>query len=381
MNDSTSVSARVLDYYYTRVIGVLILEGFFMSEVTLDAVGHAIASYYDPHLKEDLVSADVVKDIEVVEGDVLVDLSFGFPVKRYKSLVQQELQGQISEVPGVKGVRVDVGWKTTSHKVQSGKKPFPSIANIILVASGKGGVGKTTATANLATSLAYEGAKVGVLDADIYSPCIAHAFGIVNRKGGDLQAEVMEPVSCFGVKISSIGNMVAADVPMLWGGGHVTKAIDQLMFRTSWGELDYLLIDLPAGSGDIHKAIFKYIPISGAVIVTTPQDLAVQSAVRTIQMLKMSGVTTIGMIENMAVSTCPSCSNHQAIFGESGGQKLAKKYGIDIVGSLPLNIRLRQDIDNGRPTVIADPCGQLARVYREIAVNMMATLSKQPSHM
>ncbi len=351
-----------------------------MSEVTLDAVGHAIASYYDPHLKEDLVSADVVKDIEVAEGDVLVDLSFGFPVKRYMSLVQQELQGQISEVPGVKGVRVDVGWKTTSHKVQNGKTPFPSIANIILVASGKGGVGRTTATANLAVSLAYEGAKVGVLDADIYSPCIAHAFGAVNKNGGDLQAEVMEPISSCGVKISSIGNMVASDVPMLWGGGHVTRAVEQLMFHTDWGELDYLLIDLPAGSGDIHKTILKDIPISGAVVVTTPQELAVQSAVRTVQMLKMSGVTTIGLIENMTVSACSACSNTEAVFGESGGQKLAKKYGIDIIGSLPLNIRLRQDIDSGRPTVIAEPCGQLARIYREIAVNMMATLSKQPFH-
>lgn len=351
-----------------------------MSELTLDAVGHAIASYYDPHLKEDLISADVVKDIDVDDGVVSVNLNFGFPVKRYMNLVQQELEGQIAELTGVKGVNIDVGWQTTSHKVQPGKKTFPTIANVILVASGKGGVGRTTATANLAISLAYEGAKVGVLDADIYSPCIAHAFGVVHKNGGDLQADVMEPVSCFGVKVATIGNMVAADVPMLWGGGHVTKAIEQLMFHTNWGTLDYLLIDLPAGSGDIHKAIFKYIPISGAVIVTTPQELAVQSAVRTIQMLKMSGVTTIGMIENMAVSACPSCSNHEAIFGESGGQKLAKKYGIDIIGSLPLNIRLRQDIDNGRPTVIAEPCGQLARIYREIAVNMMAKLSKQPFH-
>lgn len=351
-----------------------------MSEVTIEAVGHAIASYYDPHLKEDLVSADVVKDIEVNDGVVSASLTFGFPVKRYMRLVQQELEGQIAELTGVKGVDIDIGWQTTSHKVQPGKKAFPTIKNVILIASGKGGVGRTTATANLAISLAYEGAKVGVLDADIYSPCIAHALGIVHKNGGDLQAEEMEPVSCFGVKVASIGNMVAVDVPILWGGDHVTKAIDQLMFHTNWGELDYLLIDLPAGSGDIHKTILKNIPISGAVIVTTPQDLAVQSAVRTIQIMKMSGVTTLGMIENMAVSTCSSCSRHEAIFGESGGQKLAKKYGIDMIGSLPLNIRLRQDIDNGRPTVIAEPCGQLARIYREIAVNMMAKLSKQPFH-
>ena len=351
-----------------------------MSEVTLDQVAHAIAAYYDPHLKEDLVSADVVKDIEVAEGAVMVDLSFGFPVKRYSNLVQQELEGQISEIDGVTGVRVDVGWKTVPHTVQPGKKPLPNIANVILIASGKGGVGRTTATANLAISLAYEGARVGVLDADIYSPCVAHALGTANKLSGDLTSEVLEPISCFGVKMVSIGNMVAPDVPMLWGGSHVSKAIQQMMFNTNWGDLDYLLIDLPAGSGDIHKTVFRDIPVSGAVIVTTPQDLAAQSAVRTVKMLKMSGISTIGVIENMAVSTCSSCSNTEAIFGESGGQKLAKNYGIDMIGSLPTNIRLRKDIDEGRPTVIAEPLGQLARIYREIAVNMMATLSKQPYH-
>ncbi len=351
-----------------------------MSEVTLEDVGHAIAAYYDPHLKEDLVSAGIVKDIEVAQGAVLADLVFGFPVKRYSNLVRQELEGQITELTGVSGARVEVAWDTVAHSVQPGKSPLPNIKNIILIASGKGGVGRTTSTANLAVSLAYEGAKVGVLDADIHSPCIAHAFGACNKPGGDLQEEVLEPVSCFGVKLVSIGNMVDPDVPMLWGGDHVTKAIEQLMYHTNWGDLDYLLIDLPAGSGDIHKAIFRDVPISGAVIVTTPQEIAVQSAVRTVQMLKMSGISTVGVIENMAVSTCPSCSNHQAIFGESGGQKLAKNYGIDMIGSLPLNIRIREDIDSGRPTVIAEPLGQLARIYREIAVNMMATLSKQPHH-
>ena len=351
-----------------------------MSEVTLEDVGHAIADYYDPHLKEDLVSAGVVKDIEVADGAVMADLKFNFPVKRYSNLVRQELQGQISELSGVQGVRVDVGWKTTAHAVQPGKQPLSNIKNIILIASGKGGVGRTTTATNLAISLAYEGAVVGVLDADIHSPCIAHAFGAANKTGGDLQAEVLDPVSCFGVKLVSIGNMVDKDVPILWGASHVSKAIEQLMFNTNWGELDYLLVDLPAGSGDIHKTIFRDIPVSGAVIVTTPQELAVQSAVRTVKMLKMSGISAIGVIENMAVSTCPSCNDHQAIFGESGGQKLAKNYGIDMIGSLPLNIRIREDIDNGRPTVIAEPLGQLARIYREIAVNMMATLSKQPHH-
>ncbi len=351
-----------------------------MSEVTFDQVAEAIAAYHDPHLKEDLVSAGVVKDIEVAQGAVMVDLSFGFPVKRYMNLVRQEVEGQISELDGVKGVRVDVGWKTTPHTVQPGKKPLSNIANVILIASGKGGVGRTTATANLAVSLAYEGAKVGVLDADVYSPCIAHAFGVTNKSSGDLQSEKLNPISSFGVQLISLGNMVAPDVPMLWGGGHVTKAIEQLMYSTSWGELDYLLIDLPAGSGDIHKTIFRDIPVSGAVIVTTPQELAVQSAIRTAHMLKMSGISTIGVIENMAVSTCSACSHKESIFGESGGQKLAKNYGIDMIGSLPLNIRLRKDIDDGRPTVIAEPLGQLARIYREIAVNMMANLSRQPYH-
>ncbi|THB70608.1 MAG: MRP family ATP-binding protein [Gammaproteobacteria bacterium] len=351
-----------------------------MSDVKLDDVAHAIAGYYDPHLKEDLVSAGVVKDIEVVDDAVLVDLSFGFPVKRYMTLVQQELEGQISELTGISKVMVNVGWQTAAHTVQPGKTPLPSIANVILIASGKGGVGRTTATANLAISLAYEGAKVGVLDADIYSPCLAHAFGAANKTIGDLQSEVLDPLSCFGVQLISLGNMVAPDVPMLWGGEHVSKAIEQLMFNTNWGKLDYLLIDLPAGSGDIHKTIFRHIPISGAVLVTTPQDLAVQSAIRTVHMLKMSGISTIGIIENMAVNTCSACSSHEAIFGQSGGQKLAKDYGVDMIGSLPLNTRLCNDIDEGRPTVIAEPLGQLARIYREIAVNMMATLSKQPFH-
>ena len=279
-----------------------------------------------------------------------------------RKLVQQHL----ADLPGVGKVAVTVGHKIGSHAVQRGVKLVSGVKNIIAVASGKGGVGKSTTAVNLALALAAEGAQVGVLDADIYGPSQPTMLGIAGRPESK-DGKTLEPLEAYGLQAMSIGFLIDVDTPMVWRGPMVTQALEQLLKDTNWRDLDYLIVDMPPGTGDIQLTLAQKVPVTGAVIVTTPQDIALIDARKGLKMFDKVGVPIVGIVENMAIHVCSQCGHAEHIFGEGGAQRMCKDYKVPFLGALPLDIRIREQADSGRPTVVADPDGKIAMVYREIA--------------
>jgi ATP-binding protein involved in chromosome partitioning len=263
-------------------------------------------------------------------------------------------------------VNVDVSSKIVSHSVQRGVKLIPGVKNIIAVASGKGGVGKSATAVNLALALAAEGASVGILDADIYGPSQPQMLGITGRPES-LDGKNLEPMMAHGIQAMSIGLLVDTDSPMVWRGPMVTQALQQLLNETRWHDVDYLIIDMPPGTGDIQLTLAQKVPVTGAVIVTTPQDIALLDARKGLKMFEKVGIPIIGIVENMSTHICSSCGHEEHIFGAGGGDKMCKDYSTELLGSLPLDIKIREQTDAGRPTVVADPDGQVADIYRSIA--------------
>jgi ATP-binding protein involved in chromosome partitioning len=256
--------------------------------------------------------------------------------------------------------------RITAHAVQRGVQLLPGVKNIVAVASGKGGVGKSTMAVNLALALAAEGASVGVLDADIYGPSQPMMLGIEGRPES-ADGKTMEPLENYGVQVMSIGFLVAADEAMIWRGPMATQALEQLLRQTNWKDLDYLVVDMPPGTGDIQLTLSQRVPMTGAVIVTTPQDIALLDARKGIKMFEKVGVPILGIVENMAVHVCSNCGKAEHIFGEGGGQRMAAEYGMDYLGALPLDIRIREQADGGKPTVVAEPDGEIAGIYKAVA--------------
>jgi ATP-binding protein involved in chromosome partitioning len=347
-----------------------------MSAITQQAIEAAIATYTDPCLGTDLVQAKVVREISVDGARVRVRIEPGFPVRGYEETLRAALVERIAAVPGVAEAEVIITPRIISHAVQQGVKPIPQVKNIIAVASGKGGVGKSTTTANLALALAAEGASVGVLDADIYGPSQPRMLGAQTRPESR-DGHSMEPVIAHGIQSMSIGYLVDEDTPMIWRGPMVTQALEQLLRETRWQGLDYLVIDLPPGTGDIQLTLAQRIPVSGAVIVTTPQDIALLDARKALKMFEKVRVPVLGVMENMSIHVCSQCGHEEAIFGEGGAERMAAEYGIHLLGRLPLDRRIRENADGGHPSVIADPEGAVARTYREIARRVAARLSLQ----
>jgi ATP-binding protein involved in chromosome partitioning len=269
-------------------------------------------------------------------------------------------------VPGVGNVSVEITTRVTAHAVQRGVKLLPKVKNVIAVASGKGGVGKSTTTVNLALALAAEGAKVGILDADIYGPSQPMMMGISGRPQSE-DGKIIDPMENYGVQVMSIGFLIDADEAMIWRGPMATQALEQLLRQTNWRDLDYLLVDMPPGTGDIQLTLSQRVPMTGAVIVTTPQDIALLDARRGLKMFEKVGVPILGLVENMAVHVCPQCGHVEHIFGADGGKRMAAEYDVDHLGSLPLNLSIREQADSGRPTVVADPDGEIAAIYKSVA--------------
>ncbi len=331
-------------------------------------VQSALKQLTDPNTKKDFVSGKSVKNIKVTGNDVSLDILLGYPAKsvleEIRAMVESQLRGAL---PGAAKIAVNMSSKVVPHAVQRGVKLVDGVKNIIAVASGKGGVGKSTTTVNLALALAAEGARVGVLDADIYGPSIPTMLGIkgkpVSRDG-----QSIEPMEGHGLQAMSIGFMIEGDdVPMVWRGPMATQALDQLLHQTSWDNLDYLLVDLPPGTGDIQLTLAQKVPVTGAVIVTTPQDIALLDAKKGLQMFKKVDIKIIGIVENMSTHICSKCGHEEHIFGAGGGEKMCNEYGVEFLGSLPLDINIREQTDSGAPTVVADPDGAIARVYKQIA--------------
>jgi ATP-binding protein involved in chromosome partitioning len=281
-------------------------------------------------------------------------------------MLRAMIAGDIATLPGVGRVTVNITQKITSHAVQRGVKLVPGVKNIIAIASGKGGVGKSTTAVNLALALAAEGATVGVLDADIYGPSQPTMLGIAGRPESN-DGKTLEPLEAYGLQAMSIGFLIDVDTPMVWRGPMVTQALEQLLKDTNWRDLDYLIVDMPPGTGDIQLTLSQKVPVTGAVIVTTPQDIALLDARKGLKMFEKVGVPIVGIVENMSIHICSQCGHAEHIFGEGGAKKMCADYDVPFLGGLPLDIRIREQVDSGRPTVIADPDGPIAAIYREIA--------------
>jgi ATP-binding protein involved in chromosome partitioning len=347
-----------------------------MSELTQDAVKEAIKAYIEPHLEKDLVTAKAVKGVELDGGKVKLAIELGFPAKGCLDDIESAVTEQIKTLPGVDSVEVAITMKVVAHSVQKALKPIDNIKNIIAVASGKGGVGKSTTAVNLALALAEEGAKVGVLDADIYGPSQPRMLGI-NGKPDSKDGKSLEPMEGYGLQAMSIGFLIDEETPMIWRGPMVTQALEQLLNDTNWDNLDYLVVDLPPGTGDTQLTLAQKVPVSGAVIVTTPQDIALLDARKGLKMFEKVEVPVLGIVENMSTHICSKCGHEEHIFGQGGGSSMAEQYHVDLLGALPLDIRIREETDGGKPTVVAEPEARISQVYREIARKTAAKLSLQ----
>jgi ATP-binding protein involved in chromosome partitioning len=347
-----------------------------MTAVSRTVVETALKDYVDPYLEQDLVAAKCVKNIRCENGRVEVDVELGFPAAGYQDDLIAALCARLSTLPEVVEVAVQVETKIISHEVQKGLKPLPGVKNIIAVASGKGGVGKSTTAVNLALALSVEGAKVGLLDADIYGPSQPRMLG-ANQQPESPDGKTLLPVMSHGIQSMSIGYLIEEETPMVWRGPMVTQALEQLLRDTRWQDLDYLIIDLPPGTGDTQLTLSQKVPVSGAIIVTTPQDIALLDARRGLKMFEKVEVSVLGIVENMSIHICSQCGHEEYIFGAGGGQRMADQYQVPFLGSLPLDIRIREETDNGQPTVIAEPDSRIAGLYREIARRASARLSLQ----
>ena len=330
----------------------------------------------DPNVERDFVSAKSVKKITVDGASVSVDIQLGYPARSQHEALKRIVQDAIAGLPGVSRVNVSITQRTTSHAVQRGVKLVPGVKNIVAVASGKGGVGKSTTAVNLALALSAEGARVGVLDADIYGPSQPMMLGLSGRPESK-DGKTLEPMEGYGIQAMSIGFLIDTDTPMVWRGPMVTQALEQLLKDTNWRDVDFLIVDMPPGTGDIQLTLSQKVPVTGAVIVTTPQDIALIDARKGLKMFEKVGVPIVGIVENMSIHICSNCGHPEHIFGEGGAAKMCSDYNVPFLGSLPLDIRIREQADSGRPTVIADPDGAVAQAYMAIARKVAISVAKK----
>jgi ATP-binding protein involved in chromosome partitioning len=341
---------------------------------TQDQLLAVLATVTDVNTGKDFVSSKSIRNLQITGDDVAFDVELGYPAKSQIPAIRKSLIAAAKSVAGVGNVSVNVTVKIASHSVQRGVQLLPNVKNIIAVASGKGGVGKSTTAANLALALAAEGASVGLLDADIYGPSQPMMMGIEGRPES-VDGKNMEPMENYGVQVMSIGFLVAQDEAMIWRGPMATQALEQLLRQTNWRDLDYLIVDMPPGTGDIQLTLSQKVPMTGAVIVTTPQDIALLDAKKGIKMFEKVGVPILGIVENMAVHICSQCGHSEHIFGADGGKKMAAEYKMDYLGALPLDMQIRLQADNGRPTVVSDPDGDVAALYKAVARKVAITVA------
>ncbi|MBI2295729.1 MAG: iron-sulfur cluster carrier protein ApbC [Betaproteobacteria bacterium] len=344
--------------------------------VTEQQVQDALKQLTDPNTRKDYVTTKSARNIKVEGDKVSVDLLLGYPAKSQLEPIRQEVTRKLKSVPGVGQASVNVQMKIVSHAVQRGVKLVPGIKNVIAVASGKGGVGKSTVAVNLALGLAAEGATVAVLDADIYGPSQPTMLGIRGRPESR-DGKSLEPMEGHGIQAMSIGFLIDVETPMVWRGPMVTQALEQLLNETRWREVDYLVVDLPPGTGDIQLTLAQRVPVTGAVIVTTPQDIALMDARKRLKMFEKVGIPILGIVENMSVHVCSQCGHEERIFGEGGGERISKDYDVEMLGALPLDITIREQADAGKPTVVSDPDGRVAQIYKRIARRVAVKIAEK----
>ena len=335
-----------------------------------------LAGIIDPHTGLDLVAGGALKGVGVDGDRVALDLVLGYPARSWHDTLAAQVKAELEADPRISAAVITVTSRVAPHQVQKDLSPLSAVKNIIAVASGKGGVGKSTTSVNLALALVAEGARVGVLDADIYGPSIPRMLGI-SGKPDTTDGQKIVPKERYGVQAMSIGFLIEEDTPMIWRGPMVTQALQQLLNETQWDALDYLIIDLPPGTGDIQLTLCQKVPVSGAVIVTTPQDIALLDARKALKMFEKVEVPVLGIVENMAIHTCSNCGHAEHVFGSGGGESMAQQYGVPLLGSLPLAMHIREQADGGTPTVVAAPDSAAAAIYRQIARNTAARLSQR----
>lgn len=348
--------------------------------ITENDVKTALSGVIDPNTQKDFVTTKSVKNIKIENDQVTFELELGYPAASQVEMLRAMAASAVLELPGVEGVAIRAYSKIVSHTVQRGLKVMPNVKNIIAVASGKGGVGKSTTAVNLALALAAEGASVGMLDADIYGPSQPMMLGVSGRPITN-DGKSMEPLENHGIQVSSVGFMIDPDEPMVWRGPMASGALQQLMEQTNWRDLDYLIVDMPPGTGDIQLTLSQKVPVTGAVIVTTPQDIALLDARKGLKMFEKVGIPILGVVENMSTHTCSNCGHTEAIFGHGGGEKMCADFGVDFLGALPLTLSIREQADAGRPTVVADPDGPVAATYKAIARKVAVKIAEKAKDM
>jgi len=338
-------------------------------------VEQALRGWRDPHLDKDLLLCGAVNDI-VIDGDrITIKATLGYPAASVKAQMAAEIEAVVKAALPQAQVNVQLGWNVLPHKAQQNLPNMQNVKNIIAVASGKGGVGKSTTAVNLALALLAEGARVGLLDADIYGPSQPLMLGVPEERPAQRGSQMLEPVAAHGLQTMSIGYLLTESTPVVWRGPMVSGALQQLLNQTAWEDLDYLIIDLPPGTGDIQLTLAQKVPVAGSVIVTTPQDIALLDAKKGIEMFRKVDVPVLGVVENMAVHICSNCGHTEHLFGEGGGDRIAKDYGVPLLGSLPLALSIREQSDSGNPPVVAEPNGPVAAIYKQIARRAAAQLA------
>ncbi|AOI66301.1 iron-sulfur cluster carrier protein ApbC [Burkholderia territorii] len=344
-------------------------------------VDAALAAVVDPNTGRPYAANKGVRNVAIDGDAVAVDVVLGYPARSQHDDVRARIADALKAVPGVRDARVAVSQEIVAHTVQRGVKLLPNVKNIVAVASGKGGVGKSTTAVNLALALAAEGASVGILDADIYGPSLPTMLGIHGQRPESPDNQSMNPLVGHGLQANSIGFLIEEDNPMVWRGPMATSALEQLLRQTNWRELDYLIVDMPPGTGDIQLTLAQRVPVTGAVIVTTPQDIALLDAKKGLKMFEKVGIPILGIVENMSIHICSNCGHEEHIFGAGGAERMAQDYGVTVLGSLPLDIAIRERADSGTPTVVAEPDGALARRYRDIARGVALAIAERARDM
>jgi len=347
-----------------------------MTSLDKDTFEATLGAFVDPNAGISLAESGALGAIRVDGDQVDVDIELGYPCVRYKDTLQSDLRDAVQAVPGLGRCTFHISHRITAHSVQHGVKRMSNVKNIIAVASGKGGVGKSTTSVNVALALASEGATVGLLDADIYGPSQPRMMGLSGQPDSK-DGKSLEPMENYGVQTMSIGFLIDEESPMIWRGPMVTQALEQLLNDTQWRDLDYLIIDLPPGTGDTQLTLAQKVPVSGAIIVTTPQDIALLDARKGLKMFEKVEIPILGIVENMSLHICSQCGHEEAIFGQGGGERMASESDVELLGRLPLDIRIREQADTGHPTVVSEPESRAAEIYREVARKAAARLSLQ----